>query len=120
MNFHAAMSGLLYNENELGALRNRSKPASRRNVMPDASRRVEAARILVVEDELIIAKGVQKRLQNMGYIVIDIVPSGEEAVQTAVAEHPDLILMDINLSGDMDGIGAAEQIRSVLTSRLSF
>jgi len=82
--------------------------------MPDVSRRVEAVRILVVEDELIIAKGIQKRLQNMGYIVIDIVPSGEEAVQTAAAEQPDLILMDINLSGEMDGIEAAEQIRSRL------
>jgi len=72
------------------------------------------ARILIVEDELIIAKGIQKRLQDMGYSVIDTIPSGEEAVLRSAAEMPDLILMDINLQGAMDGVEAADKIRSEL------
>ncbi len=72
------------------------------------------ARILIVEDELIIAKGIQKRLQDMGYSVIDTIPSGEEAVLIAAAEMPDLILMDINLRGAMDGVEAADKIHSEL------
>ncbi len=71
-------------------------------------------RILIVEDELIIARGIQKRLQGMGYEVIDTVPSGEEAIEVAGRSAPDLILMDINLQGGMDGIQAAECIRSRL------
>ena len=69
-------------------------------------------RILVVEDELIIAKGIEKRLKLLGYAVTDTVPSGEEAVAKAQETLPDLILMDINLQGGMDGITAADQIRS--------
>jgi PAS domain S-box-containing protein len=69
-------------------------------------------RILVVEDELIIAKGIEKRLKVLGYAVTDTVPSGEEAVAQALETLPDLILMDINLQGGMDGVTAAEQIRS--------
>src|SRR5512136_2513299 len=69
-------------------------------------------RILVVEDELIIAKGIEKRLIALGYSVIDIVPTGEEAVETALNEMPDLVLMDVCLQGRMDGVMAAEKIRS--------
>jgi len=69
-------------------------------------------RILVVEDELIIAKGIEKRLKVLGYAVTDTVPSGEEAVAQALETLPDLILMDINLQGGMDGVSAAEQIRA--------
>jgi PAS domain S-box-containing protein len=69
-------------------------------------------RILVVEDELIIAKGIEKRLKSLGYAVTDTVSSGEEAVQQAMETLPDLVLMDINLHGAMDGVTAAEQIRS--------
>ncbi|MRR05435.1 MAG: PAS domain S-box protein [Deltaproteobacteria bacterium] len=69
-------------------------------------------RILVVEDELIIAKGIEKRLKLLGYAVADTVASGEEAVAKALETLPDLILMDINLQGGMDGITAADQIRS--------
>jgi len=48
----------------------------------------------------------------MGYVVTDTVPSGEEAVRKAETDLPDLILMDINLQGDMDGIEAADRIRT--------
>ncbi len=71
-----------------------------------------AARILVVEDELIIAKGIQKRLQALGYCVAGSASSGEEAVEKALRLLPDLVLMDINLQGAMDGVTAAELIRT--------
>lgn len=70
------------------------------------------ARILVVEDDLIISKGIEKRLKSMGFTVVDTVASGEEAVATALATLPDLVLMDICLQGKMDGVTAAENIRS--------
>jgi PAS domain S-box-containing protein len=70
------------------------------------------AQILVVEDEIIIAMDIQDDLENMGYEVIGMVPSGEEAIKCAGELSPDLVLMDIVLEGDMDGITAAEEIRS--------
>jgi PAS domain S-box-containing protein len=82
--------------------------------MRETASATQKNRILIVEDELIIARGIQKRLQSMGYDITDIVPSGEEAVQSATENPPDLILMDINLQGSMDGIQAAESIRSRL------
>jgi PAS domain S-box-containing protein len=82
--------------------------------MQDVLSAGKKARILIVEDELIIAKGIQKRLQSMGYSVTDAVPSGEEAVLKAATDLPDLILMDINLQGNMDGVEAVEKIRSQL------
>jgi len=69
------------------------------------------ARILVVEDESIVALDIQNRLKTFGYEVIDVIPSGEQAVELAEESRPDLVLMDINLQGGMDGIEAAEQIR---------
>ncbi len=68
--------------------------------------------ILIVEDERIVAEDIQKSLENLGYSVSAIVPSGEKAIQKAEEDNPDLVLMDIVLKGDMDGIEAAEQIYS--------
>lgn len=70
-------------------------------------------RILIVEDELIIAKGLEKRLMALGYVVSDTASSGEEAVEKALETRPDLVLMDINLPGRMDGVTAADKIRSL-------
>ena len=70
------------------------------------------ARILVVEDELVNAMDIEDKLKALGYQVVSICTTGEEAVQTALELHPDLILMDIYLKGKMDGIGAAEIIRA--------
>lgn len=70
------------------------------------------ARILIVEDELIIAKGIEKRIKTLGYSVAGTVSSGEDAVANAVETMPDLVLMDINLQGGIDGVEAAERIRS--------
>lgn len=68
------------------------------------------AKILVVEDEAIVAKDLQHRLIKFGYTVPAIVSSGEEAINKAVEISPDLVLMDIKLKGSMDGIEAAEEI----------
>lgn len=72
------------------------------------------SRILVVEDEAIVAMGIKQKLEELDYEVVDIVFTGEDAVQTAVQEEPDLILMDIVLKGSMDGIEAASKIRNQL------
>ncbi|MFH1969891.1 MAG: response regulator [Verrucomicrobiota bacterium] len=69
------------------------------------------ARILIVEDESIVAKDIQNSLTGLGYTVAGVVAFGEEAVERAGALKPDLILMDVMLKGAMDGIEAAERIR---------
>ncbi|MCL1470540.1 hybrid sensor histidine kinase/response regulator [Argonema antarcticum] len=69
-------------------------------------------KILIVEDEIIVAEDVAVRLRKLGYIVTDIVTTGEEAIERAEQSQPDLILMDIVLEGDIDGIIAAEEIRN--------
>jgi PAS domain S-box-containing protein len=69
-------------------------------------------KILVVEDEIIVAKDIKMRLENLGYSVSSLVSSGEEAIREAEENNPDLVLMDIVLQGEMDGIEAADQIRS--------
>lgn len=69
------------------------------------------ARIMIVEDEGILGLDLKTRLEGMGYEVLGIVHSGEEAIQQAEETHPDLVLMDIHLEGEMDGVEAAEQIR---------
>ena len=71
------------------------------------------AKILIVEDERIIAKYIQNTLRALGYDISAIVSSGEEAIKMAGEVRPDLVLMDIVLKGDMDGIEAAEQIRNL-------
>jgi diguanylate cyclase (GGDEF)-like protein/PAS domain S-box-containing protein len=69
------------------------------------------ARILVVEDEIIVAADIQDRLEALGYEVPATVGWGEKAVELADALRPDLVLMDIQLKGRMDGVEAADQIR---------
>jgi signal transduction histidine kinase len=73
-----------------------------------------SVRILLVEDESIVAMDMERRLSALGYSVIEHVLSGEDAVAKAEQEKPDLILMDIHLKGKMDGIQAAERIKSTL------
>ncbi len=68
--------------------------------------------ILVVEDEIIVAEDIQRRLRKMGYAVPAVVSSGKDAINKARENKPDLVLMDIVIHGDMDGIEAAGQIHS--------
>ncbi len=67
-------------------------------------------KILIVEDEVIIAMSLQNDLKQLGYDVSGPVVNGEEAVLVAFKEKPSLILMDINLIGGMDGIDAIQKI----------
>ncbi|MBD1848703.1 ATP-binding protein [Leptolyngbya sp. FACHB-711] len=69
-------------------------------------------RILVVEDERVVARDIEKRLKKLGYSVPASVASGEEAVEKVAELRPELVLMDVRLKGQMDGIEAAEQIRA--------
>ncbi|WP_243439111.1 HD domain-containing phosphohydrolase [Fundidesulfovibrio soli] len=68
-------------------------------------------RILVVEDEAIVALDIRNRLTHLGYQVVAMVSTGEEAVARSGDMRPDLVLMDIMLPGGMDGIEAATLIR---------
>ncbi|MBP7529351.1 MAG: response regulator [Syntrophorhabdaceae bacterium] len=73
---------------------------------------MSGARILVVEDEAIEALDIERRLTASGYTVIDSVSTGEEAVRRVEETGPDLVLMDISLHGEMDGVSAAGMIRT--------
>ncbi|MBW2568790.1 MAG: response regulator [Deltaproteobacteria bacterium] len=68
-------------------------------------------KILIVEDEAIVAEDIRSTLQTLGYTISAVVSSGEEAIAKIEEDAPDLVLMDIVLKGDMDGIEAASQIR---------
>lgn len=70
------------------------------------------SRILVVEDERIISENIQQILIQLGYEVVDAVDKGEMALEVAREKRPDLVLMDIVLKGQMDGIEAAGAIRN--------
>ena len=68
-------------------------------------------RILLVEDDNIIAKVEDWRLKNLGYTVCGRAVTGAEAMELVVKEKPDLVLMDINIRGDVDGIETAKMIK---------
>jgi CheY-like chemotaxis protein len=69
------------------------------------------ARVLVVEDDRVVARDIQHQLTRIGHTVVGVTPLGEDAVRLALESHPDLVLMDIRLEGDLDGVDAAQQIR---------
>ena len=71
-------------------------------------------KLMIVEDEPVISLDIRKRLEMLGYGQTLLATSGEEAVRAAFEENPSLILMDIMLEGDMDGIDAAARIRAEL------
>ncbi|MBD2211824.1 response regulator [Nostoc linckia FACHB-104] len=72
------------------------------------------ANILIVEDEAIVAKDLRNRLTRFGYTVPGVASSGQEAINKALELSPDLVLMDIKLKGQMDGIQAADEIHKHL------
>ena len=74
--------------------------------MSDAARR-----ILVVEDQRLIAADIENTLKKLGYVVVGNVASGEDAISKSDQVRPELVLMDVRLRGEMDGIQAAEIIR---------
>ncbi|TVP62708.1 MAG: response regulator [Nodularia sp. (in: Bacteria)] len=78
------------------------------------SKTIKTVKILVVEDEFILAINLQETLQFLGYTVVDITDSAASAITKAKALRPNIILMDIRLRGEQDGIQAAEQIWKML------
>src|SRR5689334_23737329 len=84
-----------------------TKMAARRDEPVTAS----GARILIVEDEAIIALGIERQLKQMGYAVVGLAGSGEDGLRLALAHRPDLVLMDIQLGHGIDGVQAADAIR---------
>jgi len=77
-------------------------------------------RIMIVEDEWIIANDIKNCLVDLGYMVTAIAASGQEAMERAAADQPDLILMDIMLKGEMNGIEAAKEIMKKKCTPLIF
>lgn len=71
------------------------------------------ANILIVEDELLIAKNTARKLHGFGYNVVKIVSTGQAAIDFVSLEQPDLVLMDITIKGEIDGIEAASQIKAI-------
>ena len=67
--------------------------------------------LLVVEDEVLVARDIKARLTRMGYEVVDTVTKGRDAIERTLTLRPDLVLMDIHLADDIDGIEAALKIR---------
>ena len=70
-------------------------------------------KILIVEDENIVAIDLELRLKGFGYTVVGVATFGELAVSAAAASRPHLVVMDINLRGEKDGIQAAVEIRDL-------
>lgn len=68
--------------------------------------------LLIVEDEAIIARDLATTVESFGHAVIGVVGSGEEALALATIQRPDLVLMDIRLSGPLDGIATAQQLQA--------
>ena len=77
-------------------------------------------RIMIVEDESIVAMGIKHKLEDLGYQIVGIEATGEGAVDTALKTEPDLILMDIVLKGDMDGIEAAQMIHGYIDTPIIY
>ena len=69
-------------------------------------------RVLIVEDEFFISLHTKELLQSLGHVPVAVAVSADQAVKLAEREQPDLVLMDIRLSGARDGIDAAREIRS--------
>ena len=70
-------------------------------------------KIQIVEDEEDVAEILQKLITSIGYIVVGSSPSGKDAIYSAGEMHPDLVLMDIELMGEIDGIETAKQLKSL-------
>lgn len=81
---------------------------------------MEKARILIAEDETIVAMDIKRRLITLGHEVIAIVATADACISRAISDRPDLILMDIILKGKQDGIVAAEEIKANLNIPIVF
>ncbi len=73
---------------------------------------MKKVKVMIVEDEYLIAMNTKVELNRLGYKTCKLVNTGEKAFRNVEQEKPDIVLMDINLRGEMDGIETAEKIRS--------
>jgi CheY-like chemotaxis protein len=79
-----------------------------------------SVKVLIVEDEVVFAMITERTLTRAGYQVLNSATTGEEAVERAIKERPDVILMDVRLASGMDGIQAAERILQSYPAKLIF
>lgn len=77
-------------------------------------------KILLVEDEAISALAMNMALKNMGFRTCQPVATGQKALEHLVLEKPDVVLMDINLTGNMDGIETARRMRKLGQTAIIF
>ena len=83
-------------------------------------RTAEMPRVLIVEDEIFVAWHLEGLVRDLDYAVCGMVPDGEGAVSKAEALDADVILMDINLKGEIDGVEAARRIRETFDAPIIF
>ena len=81
---------------------------------------MSAKNVLVVEDENIVALDIKNKLEDLGFNVPYLISSGEEAVEKAFENQPDLIMMDIILKGKINGLEAAQKILETLNIPIIF
>jgi CheY-like chemotaxis protein len=77
-------------------------------------------KVLIVEDEVLIAMQLMMGLKRAGYSVCQLVTTGEDAIECVRDENPDVVVMDIRLMGVMDGIEAAQRIRGIASPIIIF
>lgn len=77
-------------------------------------------RVLIVEDDMIISLVIENMVKELGHEVIGKATSGSEAIDIALENAPDLILMDIRLKGEMDGIEAVTQIKEKINTAVIY
>lgn len=77
-------------------------------------------KILIVEDDMIISLVVENMVKELGHIVVGKAVSGEEAIKIAKEEKPDVLLMDIRLKGEMDGIDTVAKIKETISPKVIY
>jgi PAS domain S-box-containing protein len=81
---------------------------------------MKPARIFIVEDDRVVARDIQQQVAHIGHMVVGTTARGEDVLDLVLKARPDLVLMDIRLEGELDGIDAAHQIREHLHSPVVF
>lgn len=77
-------------------------------------------KVLIVEDDMIISLVVENMIKKLGHVMVGKTTSGEEAVELAQQHKPDIILMDIRLKGEMDGIEAVKEIKKNIETEVIY
>ncbi len=80
----------------------------------------EKKRVLIVEDDMIISLVIENMVKELGHDVVGKATSGDEAIRLASEQSPDLVLMDIRLKGEMDGIEAVTEIKQKIATKVIY